>query len=109
MHDIEPLTGQIGRRSMAEMSSCGKVHTEHGIPGFQVSQKDSQVRLASGMGLNVGVSAFKQLFSPTDRQGFQTVCILSASVITGSGIALDGFVDNCSTQGFQSRTADEIF
>ena len=94
---------------MAEVSSCGKVHAEHGIPGFQESKKDSQVRLASGMGLNVGVSAFKKLLSPTDRQGFQTVCILSAAVITGPGIPLDRFVDNRSTQGFQSRTADEIF
>jgi len=34
---------------------------------------------------------------------------LSASVITGSGIALDGFVDNRGAQGFQSRTADKIF
>ena len=109
MQDIETLTGQIGRRSVAEMSSCGKVHAEHGIPGFQVSQKDSQVRLASGMGLNVGISAFKELFSPTDRQGFQTVCILSAAIIAGSRIALDGFVDNRGAQGFQSRTADEIF
>ena len=94
---------------MAEMSFCGKVHAEHGIPWFQVSQKDSQVRLASGVGLNVGVSAFKQLFSPADRQGFQKVCILSAFVITGSGIPLDGFVDNRGAQGFQIRTADEIF
>ena len=94
---------------MAEVSSCGKVHAEHGIPGFQVSQKDSQVRLASRMGLNVGVSAFTEFFSPTDCQGFQKVCILSAAVIAGSGIALDGFVDNRGTQGFQSSTADEIF
>ena len=94
---------------MAEVSSCGKVHTEHGIPGFQVSQKDSQVRLASGMGLNVGISAFKELFSSTYRQGFQKVCILSAAVITGSGIPFNGFVDNRGAQGFQSRTADEIF
>ena len=109
MHDIELLTGQVGRRSVAEVSSCGKVHAEYGIPGFQEGQKDSQVRLASGMGLNVGISAFKELFSSTYRQVFQKVCILSAAVITGSGIALDGFVDNRCAQGFQSRTADEIF
>ena len=94
---------------MAEVSSCGKVHAENSIPGFQEGKKDSQIRLASGMGLNVGISAFKQLFSPFDRKGFNTVCILSATIITGSWISLDRFVDNRGTQGFQSRSADEIF
>ena len=94
---------------MRQVSAGIETEAKDGITGLGQCQENSLVRLASGIGLNVGEAAIEQTGCPLDRQVFGDINMLTPAVITASGIAFRILVRQHRTLRLQNSPGHNVF
>src|SRR5215510_2968381 len=100
---------EIHRAAHRQMTAVSKVHPQIAIARLEDSEIDSHVRLGSRMGLNIGVIGAEQFFGPRNRQGFDFIDELTATVIALSRIPFGIFISHDATLRLQDCFTDNVF
>ncbi len=90
------------------MSPGIEIERQHRVPNLHHRHVGSHVRLASGMGLDVGMIRAKQGLRPIDRQLLGDVDELAATVVALSRISFGVLVGEWRTHRFEHCRADEV-
>ena len=105
---IEPLAGQVHRCAVAQVAAGIEGHAQYRVARLEQREKDRLVRLAAGMGLDVGEGAAEELLGPLDGEGFDPVGELGAAVVARARPAFHGLVDDDRAQGVEARAAHQV-
>ena len=72
-HGLEPPAGHVDRRPMGQVASGREVEAHEGVARLHQRQEHALIRLAAGIGLDVGEAAVEQLAGALDRQRLRDV------------------------------------
>src|SRR5699024_1014942 len=85
-----------------------QIHAEERITGLEQGQTDRRVGLGARMRLDVHVIRIEKGLCPLDGQAFGHIHVLTATVVTLTGIALGVFVGKHGTLRLQDARAGVI-
>jgi len=95
-------------QAVRQVSAGKDIHRENLVAGLERCEITGHVRLAAGMRLDVGVLGREERTRPVNRQGFNLVYILAASVISPAGIAFGIFIREDRTGELHNLSAHDI-
>ena len=93
---------------MGKVTALGECHTHNSVTGLEHGKIYGSIGLCTRMGLYVGKFRSKEFTRSFDCDTFDNVNILTAAVISFSGIALGIFVGHDGTHGFHHLVTYEI-
>ena len=88
LHGVEPLAGQVGRRTVGQVATGRQRQAENRVARLDQRQHHGLVGLGAGMRLDVGPGTAEELPGPVDRQAFGDIDELAAAVVAPARIAL---------------------
>ena len=108
LNRVEPLARLVGLCAVGQVPARVERHAEDRITGLDQRLEHALVRLAAGVGLNVGEAAAEELLRPLDGQRLGHVHILAAAIVTPSGIAFGILVRHDGALGLHHRLRDDV-
>ena len=93
------FAGEIDAGTVRQMAAAGKIHAHERIARLQKRGVDLQICLRAGVWLHIGIGRAEQLFRAFNRNRFQYIYIITAAVISLTGVTLGVFIRQNRTHG----------
>ena len=106
--DVKVLAGDVHRAAVAEMAAVSQVHAQNRVAGLDQGEEGRQIGIGTGVGLNVGVLAAKELAGPFPGDLLRDIHGVAAAVVPLAGIALGVLVGQAGAHGQHDSFADDI-
>ena len=84
---MEIAAGDIGRRTVGQVTALVKAHTHEGVARLKERIEDRKVGLRAGVRLNVRIGAAKEFHRTVSGKVFDHVDIFAAAVVAVTGVA----------------------
>ena len=108
-HRLEPAAGHVDRRPVGQVASGREVEAHEGVARLHQGEEHALIRLAAGIGLDVGEAAVEQLAGALDRERLGDVDELAAAVIAPARIAFGVFVGHDRALRLEHGAGDDVF
>ncbi|MOA07096.1 hypothetical protein D3C78_1267740 [compost metagenome] len=93
---------------MGQVAAVRQVHAQNGVARLQQRGVNSEVRLGTGVWLDVGVICAEQLFCAIDGQLLNDIHIFAAAVVTLARIAFSVLVGQLGALGLHYARAGVV-
>lgn len=107
--DFIKLAGEIHLRAVRQMSALREIHSQVSVARFEHRQIHRHVGLRTGVWLDIGVLGSEELFRSRDRQAFDDIHKLTATVVAATWIAFGVFVGEDCAGRFEDCGTGVIF
>jgi len=108
-NDVEQLAGQVGRRTVGQVTAVTEVHAHDGIARLQDREIDGLIGLRTGMRLHVGVFGTEQALDAVDGDLLDLIDKFTAAIETLARITFGIFVGQLRALSFHHCRAGVIF
>ena len=103
--DVVEFPRDIRRRSVGEVTTVSEIHTENRVARGKKREINRHIRLAAGMGLNVGVLRTEELTRPITSEVFRFVNVFTPTIVPFSRIPFGVFVGQDGPGRFENSVA----
>lgn len=106
---VEPLAGLVRGRTVGQVATGVERHAKDGVAGLQERLEDALVGLATGVRLDIGEGAAKELAGAVDGEVFRHVDELATAVVALARIPFRILVGHHRALRLHHGAGDDVF